>query len=152
MQASKGLLKKLTNLSEADLDALINFVGSKNFKLSWQEALNFYKSRPDISLQEFQELKGSKAVTLFKEKNDSVKSSVKNKKKGKDKDKDKKGGGKKKKEKGEDADKPKKENLKKKPETIMEKTEINGKKTFCKVITMLYIIFEIQCWFFNNMS
>jgi hypothetical protein len=62
MQHAGDLLKKLTNFKDDFFNGLVSFYGSKkfnmDFKLTWQEALDYYKNKPDISVNELAELKG----------------------------------------------------------------------------------------------
>jgi len=62
-------------LIDFDLDNLINFYSSKNlsqnFKLTWDEALNLYRTKPGISAEELQETFKSSTNTSFGNDTDS---------------------------------------------------------------------------------
>lgn len=60
MATAKSTLERY--MSSRDLDELIKFCSSKNFILPWSDALANYKSRPDLTLDEFKDLRGSGVV------------------------------------------------------------------------------------------
>ncbi|CAF0708647.1 unnamed protein product [Brachionus calyciflorus] len=127
LSKARSILEKI--VSTSDLDALIDFYASKNFKINWSDALNYYKTRPDITLDEFREIKGSGVILR------DIKSAIRS-----DNSSKKTINSKKKKEKtnkkiGESVEKTEKKKVKKvnkpvQPEIIQEKTEIDLKSNF----------------------
>lgn len=73
-------------ISPRDLNELIEFCSTKNFILPWSDALAYYKSRQDLTLDEFKKIKGSGII--LRDINSAIRSRSASKK-AKDKSKEK---------------------------------------------------------------
>lgn len=60
MTTARQILERF--VSPKDLNELIEFCLNKNFILPWSDALAYYKSRQDLTLDEFKKIKGSDII------------------------------------------------------------------------------------------
>lgn len=124
MSTAKSILERFLPIK--DLNELIEFCSSKNFILPWSEALAYYKSKPDLTLDEFKHIKGSNIVLR------DIKSAVRSRsasKKLRNKSNEK-SSSKKNKEKTDEKSEKKKKKERKEPKDDEKKTTSNFKLIF----------------------